>query len=160
MLKENEIAKDFTLPRFDGGESNFHRDSQGKTSVLAFYKFSCPVCQFTFPFLEKIFKAYGDEFYFVAIAQDPPDKTESFRKDYRITMPTLMDMNPYQVSRSYGLEVVPSLFLVNPDHKIDYAGEGFSKQDLLNLADTLAEKSGRTQIEVFGNANVPDFKPG
>ncbi len=160
MLKENQTAKGFTLPRFGGGESNFYQDSQGRLGVLAFYKFSCPVCQFTFPFLQKIYKAYGDAFYFVAIAQDPPDKTDDFRREYGITISTLMDMSPYPVSSAYGLEIVPSIFLVRPDHTIQYAGEGFVKQDLLNLADELAEKSGRPQIDVFEDADVPEFKPG
>jgi len=39
-------------------------------------------------------------------------------------------------------------------------GEGFAKQELLNLADVLAEKSGRPQIDVFGNDDVPEYKPG
>ena len=160
MLQTNQKAPDFTLPKFGGGNSSFHEETDGKLSVLAFYKFSCPVCQLTFPFLEKIYEAYGNSFYFVAIAQDPPDKTDDFRKQYGITIPTLMDMSPYPVSREYGLETVPTIFLVNPDHTIRFAGEGFAKQDLLNLADVLAEKTGRPQIEVFGDANVPEYKPG
>jgi len=160
MLQTNQTAPDFQLPKFGGGTSSFHSESNGQISVLAFYKFSCPVCQLTFPFLQKIYEAYGNSFYFVAIAQDPADKTEDFRKQYGITIPTLMDVSPYPVSQEYGLEIVPSIFLVNPDHTIRYSGEGFAKQDLLNLADVLAEKTGRPQIDVFGNANVPEFKPG
>lgn len=160
MLRENQTAPDFTLPDLNGPASHFYDAAAGKLAVLVFYKFSCPVCQLALPFVQRIYDAYGDAFYFVAIAQDPPDKTKDFQKEYRISMPTLMDMSPYPVSQEYGLETVPSIFLVNPDHGIRFSGEGFVKQELLNLADVLAEKSARTQIDVFGSAHVPEFKPG
>ena len=159
MLQEKQIAPDFTLPQFGRGESHFY-DAQGKQAVLIFYKFSCPTCQFVMPFLQKIYDAYGDAFYFVAIAQDGPEKTEGFRKEYGVTIPILMDLQPYPISRSYQIQTVPSIVLVDADHTIRYSGAGFVKQELLNLADALAEKSGRPQIDVFGNAAVPEFKAG
>jgi len=159
MLQTNQIAPDFMLPLFGGGASRFY-DVQDKTAVLVFYKFSCPVCQLTFPFVQKIYEAYGDAFYFVAIAQDAEDNTAHFRDEYGISIPTLMDLPPYPVSVDYQLTTVPSIFLVDPNHKILNSVEGFVKQELLNLADILAEKSGRPQIDPFAGAIVPEFKPG
>ena len=158
MLQEKQVAPDFTLPRFGGGAAAPHQE--GKHAIVVFYKYNCPTCQFTLPYVQKIYDAYGDAVNFVAVAQDGPEKTAEFRRDFRITMPTLMDESPYKVSRTYGIEVVPSIFLVDPDRTIRHAGDGFVKQDLLNLADVLAEKTGRPQIEVFGNDAVPDIKPG
>jgi peroxiredoxin len=159
MLQANQKAPDFKLPIFGDGQSHFY-DQQGKTAVIVFYKYNCPTCQWTMPFLQKIYDAYGDAFYFVAIAQDDAEKTQGFQRDYGVTMPILLDMSPYKVSSAYGLEIVPSIFLVDPYHKISYSGEGFVKQEILNLADILAEKSGRPQIDVFENVNVPEIKPG
>ena len=158
MLNEGDIAPDFTLPQFNNGPHRFY-DSQ-QAAVLAFYKFSCPTCQFTFPFLQKIYEAYGDAFYFAAIAQDDSEKTAQFRKDFGITIPTFMDVPPYPVSNLYGLISVPAIFLIEPDRRIRYAGAAFVKQEILNLADVLAEKSGRPQIEPFANMDVPEIKPG
>jgi hypothetical protein len=112
------------------------------------------------PFVKTIFNVYGDAFFFAAIAQDGPEKTSEFRKEFNITMPALMDTPPYPVSNTYRITTVPSIFLVNPDHTIRFADRGFVKQDLLNLADVLAEKSMRPQIDLFGEAEVPEFKPG
>jgi len=159
MLQPNQIAPDFKLPQIGNSESHFYGAGQ-KLSVLVFYKFSCPTCQLALPFLQKIYDAYGDALYFVAIAQDGPGDTEQFRRDYSISMPTLMDMSPYPVSRKYRLVNVPSIFLTNEDHKILYSGDGFVKQEILNLADVLAEKTGRPQIDVFENIPVPEMKPG
>jgi peroxiredoxin len=158
MLQTNKNAPDFKLPQIGGGESHFY--GADKLAFLVFYKFSCPTCQLTLPFLQKIYDAYGDALYFVAIAQDGPNDTKQFLKDYKITIPTLMDMSPYPVSSTYKLENVPSLFLVDQNHKILYSGDGFVKQEILNLADILAEKTGRPQIDVFGNIPVPEIKPG
>lgn len=159
MLLENQLAPDFELPAFEGGKSGLG-DAGGKTSVLVFYKFSCPTCQLALPFLQKIYDAYGDAFYFVAIAQDDREKTVVFREEYGITIPTLLDLPSYPVSRNYQIVSVPSIFLIDPDRRIRYSGEGFVKQELLNLADILAQKSGRPQIDLFAYANVPEWKPG
>jgi thiol-disulfide isomerase/thioredoxin len=159
MLNVNQIAPDFTLPEFGGGESHFYDDAKGP-SALIFYKFSCGTCRFAFPFLQKIYEAYGDAFYFKAIAEDETEATTKFRQDLGITVPTLLDLSPYSTSAAYGLHTVPSIFLVNPSHEITFASYSFVKQDLLNFADILAEKSGRPQIEIFGEADIPEIKPG
>lgn len=158
MLKEGQTAPDFNLPLFEGGETTLLDDP--RMTLLTFYKYNCPTCQLTLPYIQKIFKAYGEPIRFLAIAQDGRDTTASFRQDYGITQPTALDESPYRVSRLYDIESVPALFLINSDRTIRYAGDGFVKQDLLNLADVLAEKSTRPQIELFGNDPVPAMKPG
>lgn len=159
MLDVNQTAPDFTLPEFYGSDYHFY-DISAQTSVLVFYKFSCGTCRFTFPYIQKIYDAYGDILNFRAIAEDDRDATQRFREDLGITIPTLLDLPPYAVSASYGLETVPSIFIVDANHTIRFATYGFVKQDLLNFADVLAEKSGRLQIDLFGELEVPEIKPG
>jgi thiol-disulfide isomerase/thioredoxin len=159
MLEIGKIAPDFALPEFGGGDSHFYQDAKDQ-SALIFYKFSCGTCRFTFPFLQKIYEAYGNAFYFKAIAEDDAEATAKFREDLGITIPTLLDLPPYSVSAAYGLHTVPSILLVAPSREITFASYSFVKQDILNFADILAEKSDRPQIEVFGEAEVPEIKPG
>jgi len=159
MLEVNQIAPDFTLPAFGGGESHFYQEAKGQ-SALIFYKFSCGTCRFAFPFLQKIYEAYGDAFYFKAIAEDDAEATAKFREELGITIPTLLDLPPYSASTAYGLHTVPSILLVRPSHEITFASYSFVKQDFLNFADILAEKSDRPQIDVFREVEVPEIKPG
>ena len=159
MLDVNQVAPDFTLPKFEGNEYHFY-DIPAETSVLIFYKFSCGTCRFTFPYLQKIYDAYGDVLNFAAIAEDSREATEKFRQDLRISIPTLLESPPYPVSAVYQLETVPSIFIVDKSHTIRFATYSFVKQDLLNLADILAEKTGLSQIELFGDEEVPEIKPG
>jgi peroxiredoxin len=159
MLQVNQIAPDDELPRLSGGTATIYL-GDGRLSLITFYKFSCPTCQLTLPYIQKMYDAFGNTFHFSAIAQDGLEKTEEFVKQYNLTLPVLLDQEPYPVSRKYELVSVPSIFLVNPDRTIRYAGEGFVKEELSNLADILAEKSAKPQIDLFGNDNVPEFKPG
>ncbi len=159
MLDVNQIAPDFELPKLGGGTPRFYPED-AKLSLITFYKFSCPICQLALPYIQKMYEAYGDAVHFAAVAQDGLEKTEEFVKEYKLTLPVLMDLEPYPVSRQYDLQSVPSIFLVYPDKTIRYAGQGFVKQELLNLADVLAEKTARPQIDLFENDNVPEFKPG
>lgn len=159
MLNTNDIAPDFNLPRLASGKDQLYSDD-GRLTFLVFYKFSCPTCQLALPYINKIYEAYANDVRFFAIAQDNAEKTEQFAKDYGLTLPLLLDETPYPVSRQYQLVSVPTIFLINPDHTIRYSGEGFVKQELLNLADVIAEKTGKPQIELFGSEPVPEFKPG
>ena len=156
----NNIAPDFLLPRFGNGESRYYQEAGTRLAVLIFYKFSCSTCRLAMPYFQRIYDAYGDAFYFAAIAQDGSEKTAGFRQECGITMPTMMDQAPYPVSTSYSIHTVPSIFVVDPDRRIRYEGFGFVKQEILNLADVLAEKTGRPQIDVFEDAEVPESKPG
>lgn len=159
MLNVNDIAPDFSLPRLGNGKEQLYSDD-GPLTFLVFYKFSCPTCQLTLPYVDKIYASYGNDVRFFAIAQDDAEKTQQFVDEYRLTIPVLLDEAPYPISRQYQIVSVPSIFLVNPDHRIRYSGDGFVKQELMNLADVLAEKIGKPQIELFGNENAPEFKPG
>jgi len=66
--------------------------------LAAFYKVSCPVCQFTLPFVERIHKAYGSEHVtVVGISQDHARDTKEFRAEYGLTFPSVIDAEDYPV---------------------------------------------------------------
>src|SRR5215472_10622206 len=67
--------------------------------VAAFFKISCPVCQFTFPFLERLHQRYGsDGTTFLGISQDDARATKSFLSEYGISFLTVLDESGYLVS--------------------------------------------------------------
>src|SRR2546427_9954549 len=83
--------------------------------VAAFFKISCPVCQFTLPFLERLYKRYGsDGVAFLGISQDDARDTKDFAKEFGVTFPMLIDdEDGYLVSNAYGLTNVPTIFLID-----------------------------------------------
>ena len=159
MLDVNQTAPDFSLPQLNDGDVHLYEEAKGD-SILVFYKHTCGTSRFALPFLERIYRTYGDSIFFAAIAQDEADVTKQLKDELEITIPILLDKDPYPVSRAYGLHTVPSIFLIAPDKKIRLATYGFVKQDLLNLADIVAEKTGRPQMDLFESADVPEIKPG
>src|SRR5690348_10185421 len=82
--------------------------------LTAFFKISCPTCQYTFPFLERLYqqflKAGAAGIQLWGISQDNLDNTKRFAGEWGVTFPLLLDNAPYEISQSYGLTHVPSLF--------------------------------------------------
>jgi len=130
--------------------------------LLAFYKVSCPVCQFTLPFVERIHNAYGsDKVSIIGISQDDAGDTKEFDAEYRLTFPSLIDEEDYPVSNAYGLTNVPTLFLIQPDGTIAASFTGFDKQGLEGVSASFADHAGKPAVAVFRpGESVPDHKPG
>ena len=128
----------------------------------AFFKISCPVCQFPFPFLERLHKAYGgDRVSFVGISQDDGRDTRKLCDGYAISFPTLIDDDGYPVSNQYGLANVPTVFLIAPDGTVKVSSNGFSKANLEEISSELGQHLGRASAAVFlPDEVVPDYKPG
>jgi peroxiredoxin len=121
--------------------------------LLIFYKISCPVCQMTLPFLERI--AHGS-LRIVAISQDDETGTRRFQSRFGVTLNTLFDSEDdgYPASNAFGIRHVPSLFLVETDRTISLASEGFVKADLESIA-------LRAAVPIFrADEAVPAWKAG
>src|SRR5213592_5297093 len=110
-------APAFALRALDGKEYSLETLIERGPVVAAFFKISCPVCQFTFPFLERLYKRYGgDQVTFLGISQDDVKASQKFAKEYGVTFPILLDDEKgYVVSNSYGLTNVPTIFLIDTD---------------------------------------------
>ena len=152
MLLNGSQAPEFTLPDLDRQpvkSVDLHRD---RLSLLVFFKASCPVCQMTLPFLNRLL----GQLSVVAISQDDETVTQRFRARFGVTLPTLLDDEDagYLVSNQYQITNVPSLFLVEPDGLISLAVAGFSKADL----EAIAQRAG-TGIFQAGES-VPAWRPG
>ncbi len=85
--------------------------------LAAFFKVSCPTCQFTFPFLERMYEAYGnDGFTFLGISQNNTGDTREFAQEFGVKFPLLIDdENTFTASNEYGITNVPSVFLISQD---------------------------------------------
>ncbi|MFZ3263985.1 MAG: TlpA disulfide reductase family protein [Terriglobales bacterium] len=160
-------APDFSLPAVVDGKSGskfFLREALQRGPVLAvFFKISCPTCQYTFPFLERIHKAHGDKkITIVGISQNGPRDTAAFLKEYGITFLTLLDdPNGYAVSNAYGLTNVPTLFLIDQNGMIEVTSVGWVKQEVEEIHRKLAGGQRATLPPIFKpGEDVHDFRAG
>src|SRR5579863_6760637 len=110
------VAPGFSLKSLDGKEFSLSGALQRGPVVLAFFKVSCPVCRFTFPFLERLHQRYHTEnVTFLSVSQDSVAASREFASDFGVTFPILTDDAGYTVSNAYGLTMVPTLILVQPN---------------------------------------------
>lgn len=162
-LAAGTSAPDFTLPTMDGKQFSL-KDALARGPVIAaFFKISCPVCQFAFPFLERIYKAYGkDNVTFLGISQNEKKETGLFTKEYGITFPVLLDdTQRYPVSNAYQLTNVPSVFWIGQDGEIELSSVGWLKKDIDEIAGKAAEASGEPVKRVFlSGESVPEYRAG
>lgn len=155
-------APEFSLKDPEGKSYTLAEALKQGPVLLAFFKSSCPVCQFTFPFLERLHQAVRgkNNLSLWGVSQDDADETRDFARQYGLTFPMLLDEKGYPVSNHYGLTNVPTLFLVKPDGGIQVSSVGFSRQDIEAAAGEFGRRTGQTITVFQPDDQVPDYKPG
>ena len=163
-IVEGNAAPDFSLKSLDGKAFDLAALRENGPVVAAFFKVSCPVCQFTFPFLERLNQRYGgDGVTIVGISQDDARATKDFAKEYGATFEMLLDEKSkgYVASNAYGLTNVPTIFLIGSDGKVQRSCMGFDKGGLEAMARALAERKKMTPAAFFlPTESVPAHRPG
>src|SRR5713226_4775429 len=108
-----QIAPEFELKRTDGKSCSLKNALAQGPVLAAFFKVSCPTCQYTFPFIERIHQRFRRKgVQVLGISQDNARDSTRFAKEFGVTFPILIDDDDYAISRQYGLTHVPTLFLV------------------------------------------------
>jgi peroxiredoxin len=156
-LSAGQHAPDFRLDDLNGGKRALSELLAEGPVFLAFFKVSCPTCQFTLPFLEHIFRGpAGGGAKMFAVSQDDAEATREFHREFGITMPTLLDSARlgYPASNAYLLSYVPSMFLVERDATISWSLVGFHKKELEALGSRLGVAPFRPE------ERVPEMKSG
>jgi len=156
-------APEISLATVDGKPFSLQNALKKGPVLAAFFKVSCPVCQYTFPYLERLHKAHGDQkITIVGISQDDKRNTVAFLKEYGVTFPTLLDNpNGYPISNAYGLTNVPTWFLIGQDGEIEISSVGWVKQEVEDLNRKLADMQKSPVPQVFKpGEEVRDFRAG
>lgn len=155
-------APNFSVKGLDGKDYSLHSLLQKGPVVAAFFKISCPVCQFTFPFLERIHKRYaGDNVTILGISQDDAKATQKFASEFSPTLPMALDAKGYPASNAYGLTNVPTIFLIDTDGSAKITCMGFEKKALEDISAALAERRKIAAAALFlPSESVPAHQPG
>ena len=157
-------APDFTLKTIDGGEVRLQELLQRGPVVLAFFKVSCPVCQFAFPFYERLAQAHrGSGVAVLGVCQNGVREAQAFAREYGLTFPIAIDndANRYAVSNAYGLTNVPTVFYVAQSGEIEVSSVGWMKSD---LEDVNARLNGHDRDHLASlwhqGEDIPAFRAG
>lgn len=152
-MEEGQTVPDFRLALAGGGFRTLDELLAEGPVVLVFYKVTCPTCQMTLPYLQRL---QGGALRVFAICQDDAERAREFADAFEVKLPNLFDSvdEGYPASNAYGVTHVPSMYLVERDKRISWEWVGFHKKKL----EKLAERAGRV---VFTAADeVPESKSG
>jgi len=156
-------AAEFELKTLDGQRFSLSEELARGPVVLAFFKVSCPTCQYAFPYLERLYKAYANKgIALVGVSQNDAQETVAFAKDFGVTFPLLLDdTRRYPVSNAYGLTNVPTIFWIEQDGEIEVSSVGWVKADFELINRKMAETGKMTPAAVFRTGEeVRDFRAG
>lgn len=156
-------APDFTLPTIDGRQFSLSQALKKGPVVLAFFKVGCPVCQYAFPYFERMYRGNRDaKVTFVGVSQDDAKKTEAFLKQYGVTFPVALDdPGNYAASNAYGLTNVPTLFYINPDGEIEVSSVSWAKTEVEAVNQKLAAARQQAPPTLWHSGEeVREFRAG
>ena len=158
----NTKAPNFSLKALDGKNYSLSSLLLKGPVVAAFFKISCPVCQFTAPFLQRLHERFGGKnATIIGVSQDDARDTQEFNKEFGVTYPTLLDAQGYPTSNAYGLTNVPTIFLIDPDGTVKVTCMGFEKDGLNQIAAELSEREKIPAVSLFrADEKVPARRPG
>ena len=158
-LEPGTRAPDFTLPTMEGSQFSLSEALARGPVVAAFFKISCPTCQYAFPFLQRIYEAHGHKgVTIVGISQNSKKDTAAFTREYKISFPILLDDT---VSNSYGLTNVPTIFWIAQDGEIEISSVGWIKKDMEAFNQRAAEASAGGAKPLFRpDEQIADFRAG
>ena len=163
-LITGKTAPDFTLTTMDGKSVNLQELLQRGPVVLAFFKVSCPVCQYAFPMYERLAQAHkNSDATFLGISQNASKDAQSFAQEYGVTFPIAIDndANNYAVSNAYGLTNVPTLFYIAPDGEIEVSSVGWLKAEVDEVNAKLAAlRQEKASVLWRKGEEVPAFRAG
>jgi peroxiredoxin len=151
MLAPGDRAPTLDLPDASTGESVTDPWRQGPV-VLAFFKTTCPVCQMAAP---KVQALADSGVRVVAVGEDPPPELRSYAERHGQRVTTLSEPAPYPMSDAFGIDTVPTLFLVDDDGSVRDAVVSWDR-DAWNR---FAEAAGGQPVSDEQDG-LPAFRPG
>ncbi len=162
-LAAGTAAPQFELSEMDGSKFSLAQALSRGPVLAVFFKVSCPVCQYAFPYFQRIHKAYGSEkLSVVGISQNEKRDTADFMKRFGVTFPVLLDdTEKFPVSNAYGLTNVPTAFWISEDGIIEISSVGWVRKEFEEIGQKAALVNGGAPKTVFQPAEqVADFRPG
>lgn len=117
----------FELPSADGEGTINLENYKNQPVLLMFYTETCPYCRKAAPELEKIHKKYIQQGLQVLglCAESEREAALRFASELGITFP--MAYNAQTVSRRYGIQGVPFIYLLDKKHELSEVWPGFDQ---------------------------------
>lgn len=154
-FRTNTRSPEIILKDVDGEVHDVHLEAKETGfAVLAFYKSSCPICKYTFPFLNRS-KLSNPTLPIYGVSQDSVEETREFIDEFKLCFPVLLD-EELKKTRQFSLIIVPTIFILNEESIVDKISIGFVKEDL----EYLNRLTGPRPSLFKSTEDIPEYKPG
>jgi peroxiredoxin len=141
------------LPALDGPPRDLSRAV--RPTLVVFGHGDCRTTRLLLPFVERIARRRGPDRDVVVVLQDTPDEARALAADLGLTMPVLLDAEPWALGTALRTEVVPLTMIVEQGGAVAGAWPAFRRADL----ERAAELFGAAPL--FGpDDDVPALRPG
>jgi len=128
--------------------------------VAIFFKINCPVCQMAAPKFEELEAAYPGRV--LAVGQDPEADLARFADTHGMTsVPMHPDLHPYELSDTYGVRVVPTMFLLDGSDTVVDVAESWDREGFNRITRLLAEATDARFVPLSEEGDgFPALRPG
>jgi len=122
LLAKGTAAPDFTI----GGKAGSLSSLNGKYVVIDFWATWCPDCRKDIPKMKQLYEKYAsDRIVFVGVSFDKtPEALDKYLKDNGVKWVQTCEYKPWketQISKDYHIKWIPSMYIINPDSKVELA---------------------------------------
>jgi peroxiredoxin len=153
----NKAAPPFELPALDGQTVSLADYRGRKKLVVSFWASWCGPCKMEMPVLREFYQQQrknSDKFELLAISiDDERAPAERFAAQMKLPFPVLLDLKS-QVAEAYGVDGIPTLFIIDENGKVIYGHAGFDP----GLQFVLAQRLGLQPAP--GHGGAPDGDSG
>ena len=117
-FREKREAPPFCLKTLEGNQVTL-ADLKGKPTLLTFWASYCISCREEMPVIQKFSAGKTDQLrFFTMVIDGQNEKTvQRFVKGSKITLPVILDPKE-KIARSFGVRMVPTTFLIDPNGMI------------------------------------------
>ncbi|WP_297092174.1 TlpA disulfide reductase family protein [uncultured Draconibacterium sp.] len=134
LVKEGELAPDFTILLEDGSEKQLS-DLKGKVVWINFFADWCPPCRKELPHLDKeVYEKFKDQAFEVLVIGREHDWTtvNNFKKEKGYKMPFYPDPKR-EIFSKYAKQNIPRNFIIDKQGKIIVSSIGFNEKEFKEM---------------------------
>lgn len=142
------------LPDLDGEARPLAETWAKGAALVAIGHSECRTTLLSLPFVDRLHRRLGSGV--VLVLQDEAAAARAVVEELGLEVPVRLEKAPWPLAAALGIVCVPTLFLVDPEGRIARVAEGFSRVDLMALAEGL----GLAEPLFAPGDDAPAFRPG
>jgi thiol-disulfide isomerase/thioredoxin len=138
-ISVGDTAPNFKLPRLETKGNIELKSYRGKVVYVDFWASWCGPCRLSLPVLNTLRKKYRKQGFEVIAINLDEEKSEAmaFLKEFPVAYPTARDVTGTTPDQ-YGLQGMPTAYLIDRKGKVSLIHEGFKKTDSRELSAHIA----------------------